>query len=431
MKQKKSAPYRLFTILAGAIVFILFLLIMYNETPLTKGKAVFYIPSSAVNDVAESLEKSGYELSGVDRFILDWVELPQAGWYRMDPDELGRLFFFKNLHQKQAETMRIVIFAGDTTDEILHRLARDMVLSEERLKANYKKYSHFREGGLLADKYIMARAADEEAVIQYLLDRSYSRLDLFAGQEFGSDYNVSQLREALITASIIQKESNDAKEMPYISSVIYNRLKKGMKLQMDGTLNYGKYSRTIVTPERIRNDKSRFNTYKHKGLPPYPLCAVSMDALEAAVLPRESDYLFFMLNEKGKHNFAATYDKHLQNIKTFKNHRKQMEEKKKAEEAKRIAILKQKQEESKKAKEAKAAKLVKVKTEQKGKKSRENNTSSIKLSTQESNTTKKPIETEEHNRTLENNISTERKINPDNNISVDDNESNRTGPISK
>jgi UPF0755 protein len=209
--------------------------------------------------------------------------------------------------------------------------------------------------------------------------------------------------------------------MPYISSVIHNRLKKGMKLQMDPTLNYGKYSRIVVTPERIRNDNSRFNTYKHKGLPPYPLCAVSMDALKAAVLPRESDYLFFMLNEKGRHSFSATYDQHLVNIKAFKNYRKQIEEKKKAEEAKRVAKLKRKLEEAKKAKELKAAGHLSDDGIAKGK---EKSVSSIKLPTQETNITKKSVKIEEHNRTLENSISTEKKADTDSNTTVDRNESN-------
>ena len=61
-------------------------------------------------------------------------------------------------------------------------------------------------------------------------------------------------------ASVIQKESANTEEMPLVSSVVYNRIKKGMRLQMDGTLNYGKFSHTRVTPKRIREDKSVYNT---------------------------------------------------------------------------------------------------------------------------------------------------------------------------
>jgi len=96
-----------------------------------------------------------------------------------------------------------------------------------------------------------------------------------------------------------------------------------MRLQMDGTLNYGDYAHTIVTPERIKTDKSYYNTYKHKGLPPAPLSTVSLDALEAAYGPKDSDYFFFMLTKNGSHIFAHDYDTHLKNVREF---RKSMKE---------------------------------------------------------------------------------------------------------
>jgi len=103
--------------------------------------------------------------------------------------------------------------------------------------------------------------------------------------------------------------------MPLVSSVIYNRLSKGMALQMDGTLNYGVYSHIKVTPERIQNDSSRFNTYKYKGLPPSPIGAVSFDALKAAMKPAKTEYLYFMKNAQGKHDFTQSFDAHRQNVK--------------------------------------------------------------------------------------------------------------------
>jgi UPF0755 protein len=126
--------------------------------------------------------------------------------------------------------------------------------------------------------------------------------------------------------------------MPVIASVIYNRLEKGMKLQMDGTLNYGDYSHQVVTPERIKTDTSFYNTYKYKGLPPAPLATVSMQALKAAMFPAETDYLFFMLNKDGSHNFSKTYEEHLAHLRAFRAYQKERKkrlekkvEKKKAE----------------------------------------------------------------------------------------------------
>lgn len=92
---------------------------------------------------------------------------------------------------------------------------------------------------------------------------------------------------------------------------------------MDSTLNYGKYSHTVITPERIKEEKSLFNTYKYKGLPPHALGTMSIDALKAASKSQKGDYLYFMLNKEGKHDFTQTYEEHLKNVKAFKDYLKE------------------------------------------------------------------------------------------------------------
>jgi len=103
--------------------------------------------------------------------------------------------------------------------------------------------------------------------------------------------------------------------MPIVSSVIHNRLKKGMRLQMDGTLNYGKYSHIKVTPKRIREDNTTYNTYLHKGIPLFPVCNVSDNAILAAIFPATTKYLYFMKSSKGTHDFSCNYSTHLKYIK--------------------------------------------------------------------------------------------------------------------
>jgi UPF0755 protein len=104
--------------------------------------------------------------------------------------------------------------------------------------------------------------------------------------------------------------------MPIVASVIYNRLKKGMKLQMDGALNYGRYSHTKITAKRLRSDTSRYNTYKYKGLPPYPVCNVSFDAIKAAIFPAKTSYLYFVKLRNGKHSFSRRYSSHIRKVKS-------------------------------------------------------------------------------------------------------------------
>ena len=346
--KRRSAIYRIFVVISIISAIVLAALIIYNETPIKQGTKTLYISSNYVDDIISTMNQNGYELNAIDRIIMNFITLPKKGWYRFDINESGRFSFLKNMYKEREKTIRIVVFAGDTNEEMCHRLANDLNISESKLIKIYKKSTRFKEGNILAGKYRLAISANEDTAMKYLINKSTKELDFFAKDKFGSDFSIKDLENSIIIASIIQKESNDKDEMSYISSVIRNRLKKHMRLQMDGTLNYGKYSRTIVTSERIKNDKSRYNTYKHKGLPPAPLSIVSMEALEAATFPRESNYLFFMLNKNGKHDFTTTYKEHLTNVRAFKKYRRELLEKK------RLTEL----EEKKKLEEKKHPKLI-------------------------------------------------------------------------
>jgi UPF0755 protein len=84
---------------------------------------------------------------------------------------------------------------------------------------------------------------------------------------------------------------------------------------MDGSLNYGENSHKRVTAKMIREDNSQFNTYKFKGLPPSPICAVSKEAINAAIKPAKTDYLYFVKTSDNGHSFTNSYNQHIKNIK--------------------------------------------------------------------------------------------------------------------
>ena len=333
-----SAKYKCFVLFIEIFIVILLLPVLYNYFPVNKdAPTTFHISSSNIDDVVSTLKKNGYTVTFIDKLMLKLVHVPQTGWYDVDPDEYGRFLFFENMYNKKTDhTMDIVVYAGETSEEIIRRLANDMKLESKKLEELYKTFSRFGQSDIFAQRYTIARNANEKTTLQYLFSRSNDMLLKFEMENFTQKPDTSTLKILLTIASIIQKESNSAKEMPLISSVIYNRLKKGMKLQMDGTLNYGKNSHTIVTPERIKTDTSYYNTYKYKGLPPAPLGSVTLDALYAAMHPAKSDYLFFMLKPNGTHNFASNYEQHLKNIKAFRAYQKE----KKKEQQKKAKTVK-------------------------------------------------------------------------------------------
>ena len=356
MKQFISAKYRCFVLFVEIFLVIFLLPVFYNYIPISKdASTTFHINSSNIDDVVSTLEKNGYSVTFIDKLMLKLVQVPEIGWYHVDRDEYGRLLFFENMYNKKTDrTMNIVVYAGETTEEIITRLANDMKLDRKKLKELHKTFSRFGGSDIFAQRYTIARDADEKSTLLHLFSLSNTMLSKFKTENFTEEPDSATLKVLLTIASIIQKESNSAKEMPLISSIIYNRLEKGMRLQMDGTLNYGKNSHTIVTPERIKTDTSHYNTYKYKGLPPAPLCSITPDALHAAMHPAKSNYLYFMLKPDGTHTYASSYKKHLKNIKAFRLYQK---------EKKKQALEKIAQEEKKKAKEKEKAKKIKKEEE--------------------------------------------------------------------
>ncbi len=129
--------------------------------------------------------------------------------------------------------------------------------------------------------------------------------------------------EALTVASIIEGETHDPDYQPMVAAVIYNRLKKDMKLEMDSTVHYvvGKSGGVTTTPKQRQVD-SAYNTYRHTGLPPGPINNPGETAIKAALSPADTDALYFVtVNlDTGETRFANTLEEHNQNVKLFQQY---------------------------------------------------------------------------------------------------------------
>jgi len=221
--------------------------------------------------------------------------------------------FLYKLTTAKAAMKTVTLIPGETTYGFSQQLAEEFDLNAEILLEQFTEIAHFEEGALVPDTYQLPIGIDEKGAALHLLRSSYRRHKAWSEKIFGN-YNKKKWQKYLTIASVIQKEAANKEEMPIVASVIYNRLKKGMKLQMDGTLNYGEYSHEKITAKRIRKDKSKYNTYKYKGLPPVAVCNVELSAIKAAIFPAKTDYLYFMKNKKGTHDFSRYYSTHLRNI---------------------------------------------------------------------------------------------------------------------
>jgi len=295
------------------IVLIIILSFIYYLSQPIKTQKVVFIPKGGINKIITYLYNKGYNLSKIDSLTLRFIGKPQNGWVDIGSTKILRGDFLYKLTTAKSALQKVTLIPGETTFIFLNQLSKNLNLNRTKLQFYYNKYAPMPEGVFVPETYSIPVGITEKTIIKILLNNSKKERKQFSNKVFGT-YDEKKWFKYVAIASIIQKESANNKEMPIVSSVIYNRLKKGMKLQMDGTLNYGKYSHVKITAKRIKEDTSFYNTYMYKGIPKYPVCNVSFEAIRSAIFPKKTNYLYFVKSKKGTHNFSCNYSTHLHNI---------------------------------------------------------------------------------------------------------------------
>jgi len=305
--------YSLLSLLLKLSCVMIILFIIYISLPIKTTQTVT-LPKGSITKTIEHLKKEGYTLTTVDTYILAYLlKQPKSGTLEIGGKNMSRIKFLQKLSSAKEAIDIVTLIPGETRSIFLKEIAKKQNLDIEKLESFYTKFSSYPEAGIIPDTYYVAKNISEKRLIKTLTQQSEKRYKALS-IKYLKEYDKKEWLRILTIASVIQKEAANNKEMPIVASVIYNRLKIDMPLQMDGTLNYGDYSHVKVTPKRIKTDTSGFNTYANKGLPPYPVCSVSLPAIEASLNPKTTDYLYFMKNSDGVHDFTNSYKAHLENI---------------------------------------------------------------------------------------------------------------------
>ena len=176
------------------------------------------------------------------------------------------------------------------------------------------------EGDLFPETYFFARGTDRDTFITRVMGaREIALATLWAERTEGLPYDTPD--EAMVLASIIEKETALAAERGLVASVFVNRLRKGMRLQSDPTVLYG-LERAGEAVGTLRGEhlshESPWNTYLHAGLPPSPICNPGEDSIRAALNPEDSPYYYFVADGKGGHAFARTLAEHNRNVEEWR-----------------------------------------------------------------------------------------------------------------
>lgn len=192
-------------------------------------------------------------------------------------------------------------------DNFIHTLGN---LSDRDLMNQLGRPNVLPEGQFFPDTYYFLQGSDDIALLKRAFKAMQDKLkSAWRDRAVGLPYKNAY--EALIAASLIEKEVYLKEERPIIAGVLVNRLRRDMLLQFDPTVIYGKgstFNGKIRKEDLLEN--TPYNTYVHRGLPPSPISMPSMESLIAALHPVSHDYLYFVARGDGSHQFSKTLDEH-------------------------------------------------------------------------------------------------------------------------
>ncbi len=294
----------------------------YHFSPgvLAEEKAVLI--QGGIRKIAVELEKEGI-ISDADIFTLVAITTGKnkqfkAGEY-LFPAHISPSQVFEKLIRGDILRRRITIPEGFSTAEILELLNATPYLSGMVPQG-------IVEGSLLPETYEYVRGDSREK----LISRMKKEMDDFLAKTWAERAPSLPLKnpyEALILASIIEKETGIASERPVIASVFINRLRLNMRLESDPTVTYGitlgreKLERQLLIADL--KTPNPYNTYTIPALPPTPITNPGRDAISAALNPEQTSYLFFVASGNGGHVFATTYQEHLRNVSAYRSKKHQ------------------------------------------------------------------------------------------------------------
>lgn len=286
----------------------------------------------------------GWSLKRVSRKLVEEGILDQQRWFELyarfeagdSPIKAGEYWLEPGLTPPALMTVLTSgksiqysesVIEGTTYRQLLERLANNdrlvqRISGDTAVMAAIGKPEVHPEGQFFADTYAFSRGSSD---IDFL-KRASAELDRVLQQEWAeraADLPLKTPYEALILASIVEKETAVANERPLIAGVFMSRLKKGMRLQTDPTVIYGigeSFDGNIRRSDLTTD--TPYNTYTRAGLPPTPIALVGREAIHAVMHPAETTALYFVARGDGTHQFSDTVEAHNEAVRQYQLNRK-------------------------------------------------------------------------------------------------------------
>jgi len=330
---KLIAPYlAVYSIVIG----LTFYLIMnyWPQTNIDSMKKVRIDHGTTLSNISDKLNKKGLV---TNKWVFEFLtkikgleKSMQAGTFRASNVHTN-IEVINNIVFGSPDRKKITFLEGWNMNQVARHLSEELnfnysevlkLFSDEKLIKELQINSNTLEGYLFPETYYFFEGVDKTAVIKRLVKehkKFWNNKNLFKADSLGfTPY------EIIILASIIEGEAIYDSERPIISAVYHNRLKIGMKLQADPTVQY------IIDdgPRRLLNKdlriKSPYNTYMYQGLPPGPINSPGEKSLIAALSPQNNDYLYFVAKGDGYHTFSRNEKEHERAKRAFQRVRKKV-----------------------------------------------------------------------------------------------------------
>ncbi|MBL8030387.1 MAG: endolytic transglycosylase MltG [Candidatus Doudnabacteria bacterium] len=248
----------------------------------------------------------------------------------------ARQKFYQKAQEQKAEEISLTFLEGWNNKEIGKFLETQNILTATEFTKNLKTFSPdlyknilpeeaykdwqgflypdtYRVFKSLGDRKVTTAEQATHAIAEKMLTNFVTKLPANAKEK--SLAQGINLYEAIILASIVEKESNDfPEEKNIIAGIFYNRLKIGMPLQSDATVNYATGKSEASPSLKDLETDSPYNTYKIKGLPPTPITNPSIYSIKAVLNPKTTDYFFYLHNQTtGEPIYSKTFEEHIKN----------------------------------------------------------------------------------------------------------------------
>jgi UPF0755 protein len=275
------------------------------------------IEGASFNSILED-----FALHPVQKFLIkvylrvNDINMAQAGHYFIKNKSWKD--FIISVSQGDVVIFKLKIPAGKNLFEIKKILLQSNLNNDcNNFKCLDNRYN-FIEGTLKPDTYFYKDSSSLAKILQESQSEFFQfSIDLW--QERNSKLPLRNLSDALILASIVEKEAGNEEEKSTIAGVFLHRLSIGMKLQADPTIIYGLMPdfNGDITKANLLDKKNPYNTYQIAALPPTPISTISQSSLEAVILGMKNEYLYFVAKGDGTHKFSKTYKAHLEAVKKY------------------------------------------------------------------------------------------------------------------